>query len=127
MSCAWRKEWCRYTKAVSVGATLDTIAESRKRQGGRCLICWKVPKVLVVDHDHATNTFRAMLCREHNSALGLFGESIPILERAIEYLRSPAHLLESSLTLEAATNAASAEIAAVSKSKLPESELARGI
>ena len=52
---------------------------------GYCQICglWKK---LHVDHNHATQYFRGMLCRECNLGLGLFSENIVSLQNAVAYL-----------------------------------------
>ena len=42
----------------------------------------------VIDHCHDTKKFRGILCKSCNSALGKFGDDIPMLKKAIEYLKS---------------------------------------
>ena len=39
------------------------------------------------DHNHETGENRAILCRNHNVALGLFNDSIEELQKAISYLK----------------------------------------
>ena len=39
-----------------------------------------------LDHCHETDKVRMVLCRNHNSALGMFNDSIEQLQSAIEYL-----------------------------------------
>ncbi|MGE0576133.1 MAG: endonuclease VII domain-containing protein [Reyranella sp.] len=63
-----------------------------RAQEGRCKICRRPAeegqwKVLRVDHDHATGKIRGLLCHHCNVALGHFGDSPELLERAAEYLR----------------------------------------
>lgn len=77
-----------------------------KKQNNVCAIC-KLPethrvqksrigilndpkelKRLAVDHCHATNKVRGLLCAKCNTALGSFKDSIANLESAIEYLKS---------------------------------------
>jgi hypothetical protein len=61
-------------------------------QGGRCLICGKIPEAtahtpgLHVDHNHETGEVRGLLCNNCNRALGWFQDSIPVLKAAIVYL-----------------------------------------
>ena len=45
--------------------------------------------LLDADHDHATGYVRGWLCRNCNMGIGLLGDDVAGLERAIEYLRRP--------------------------------------
>jgi Recombination endonuclease VII len=42
----------------------------------------------VLDHDHKNGINRAIICREHNTALGMFHDSLAELQAASAYLRS---------------------------------------
>ena len=58
-------------------------------QGGGCYICGKKPserRALDIDHDHKTGKVRGLLCSNHNRAIGLFGDNIRGLIKALEYL-----------------------------------------
>lgn len=59
-------------------------------QGGRCAICqahqYEKDRRLGVDHDHDTGEIRGILCTQCNSAIGLLGDDVDLLRRAIEYL-----------------------------------------
>lgn len=69
------------------GLTIESFEVMRLAQDGRCLICLKVPQdILVVDHDHRTNTVRGLLCRICNAAIGQLGDSPERLIRAASYL-----------------------------------------
>jgi len=62
-------------------------------QKGLCAICGLKPKStwsenLYVDHNHETNTVRGLLCNSCNKGLGMLGDSVVILESAIEYLNN---------------------------------------
>lgn len=63
-------------------------------QGGEtCLIC-DIPrgaKRLSVDHDHATDEIRGLLCHNCNHLIGLAQDSIVVLQKAIDYLSRPRH------------------------------------
>ena len=43
--------------------------------------------VWAIDHDHDTKEFRGWLCSKCNTALGIFGDTITGLEKAIKYLK----------------------------------------
>jgi hypothetical protein len=53
---------------------------------GVCSICGETKK-LQVDHDHDTDNYRGLLCRECNLGLGLFSDNITSLLNAVAYLR----------------------------------------
>ena len=63
-------------------------------QNGMCALCNREetstrnnkPKLLAVDHCHKTGKVRGLLCQNCNTALGLFNDSIEILEKAKKYL-----------------------------------------
>ena len=60
------------------------------KNGARCPICehpFKNASNMVVDHCHATGKIRGLLCSRCNSALGIFGDNIAGLQRAISYLQ----------------------------------------
>ena len=61
---------------------------------GRCQICESTDPIGGVDnrywnldHDHAINTFRGILCSRCNKGLAFFQDSINNFEKAIQYLR----------------------------------------
>lgn len=59
-------------------------------QEGKCAICKQPSKdgsSLAMDHNHKTNEFRGLLCKECNRALGLFGDNIDVLQNAVTYLQ----------------------------------------
>ena len=59
-------------------------------QEGKCAICKQLSKngsSLAMDHNHKTNEFRGLLCKECNRALGLFGDNIDVLQNAVIYLQ----------------------------------------
>ena len=53
--------------------------------GTPCACCNRIDK-LFCDHDHATGKFRAWICRNCNSGIGLLGDSEPGLKQALAYL-----------------------------------------
>jgi Recombination endonuclease VII len=56
------------------------------QQGGLCPICKKRPAIHV-DHDHASEKVRAILCEPCNGGLGQFKEDPLIIRKAAAYLR----------------------------------------
>ncbi len=81
------------------GITIDQFDAMVDAQGGKCLICQKTltlwSKFTHVDHDHDTGEIRAILCHPCNSALGLLGEKVSLLQRAIIYLTDRSSLFSS--------------------------------
>lgn len=79
------------------GMTIEQYNEMLESQNHLCSICQKPevvkhhstgkPSRLVVDHNHATNTVRGLLCTKCNKGIGLLGDDPENLIRAAEYLR----------------------------------------
>lgn len=61
-----------------------------KEQSRRCNICRKIflECELCIDHDHKTGKIRGLLCRECNTGLGNFKDSIAALKLAVRYLNN---------------------------------------
>lgn len=56
-------------------------------QNGICAIC---PQPATrCDHDHETGLVRGALCNNCNSGIGMLGDDVERLKRAIEYLNNP--------------------------------------
>lgn len=61
-----------------------------KGQGGGCALCGAVHeknRKLMVDHNHNTKKVRGILCSKCNTGVGLLGDNLEGLMRAVEYLR----------------------------------------
>lgn len=56
------------------------------RQKGKCLICRRVPKKLVVDHCHDSGFIRGLICDNCNVGLGRFFDDPTTLRRAAKYV-----------------------------------------
>jgi len=86
------KEYQRaYTLKRMYGITIDAYNQMLESQGGKCLICQRVPKEryrLRVDHCHKTKTIRGLLCNSCNSGLGRFEDSVDRLKSALRYLEA---------------------------------------
>lgn len=79
----------------SFGITVDEYETLFERQGGVCAICGIPPgtKPLCVDHDHSTDAIRGLLCNNCNTLLGMSGDRVEVLQKAIEYLvREPVNV-----------------------------------
>ena len=58
-----------------------------KEQNGFCKICGeKQKRRLDVDHCHTNGKVRGLLCNKCNQAIGLLGDNIDMLQKAIKYL-----------------------------------------
>lgn len=56
-----------------------------KSMSKSCEICGSKTR-LSIDHDHVTGKVRGILCRYHNTAIGLFKDNIEHIKAAIAYL-----------------------------------------
>lgn len=94
---AGAKDWAKHRikRANAAGARHHglTVEEYLRRKEGDCDICggrtergghggW-----MHIDHCHETGKLRGTLCRKCNMNLGVYGDSIEKMERAIAYLR----------------------------------------
>lgn len=69
------------------GIGLDEYNRLLEKQNGLCAICQKSIGRLAVDHCHATNRIRGLLCRKCDVGLGFFGDDVTNLQNAIRYLQ----------------------------------------
>jgi hypothetical protein len=75
-----------------VSAALAGHPFNESRIGGDCALCGKAAR-LVRDHDHVTGLHRGLICNNCNTGLGLLGDSLVSLRRAVAYLeRSTSHV-----------------------------------
>lgn len=85
-----RAKWLRQTYGIS----METYQALLDKQRGLCAICNEPASPLSIDHDHSCcsgrrtcgNCIRGLLCRECNSAIGLFREDRRRIGNAIQYL-----------------------------------------
>lgn len=77
-----------YNLQYSYGIGLKQYDEMFDKQGGCCDICGDIPirHSLNVDHCHATEKVRALLCRTCNLGLGHFRNNPTRLVKAAKYL-----------------------------------------
>jgi hypothetical protein len=67
------------------GLSIETHQRMVEEQSGRCAIC-HIKAKLCVDHNHATDEVRELLCGECNHLIGNARESLDILSSAAAYL-----------------------------------------
>jgi hypothetical protein len=81
-----RKSWLKRRFGAEGIGTYDRLMEE---QGGLCAICRQDCKSgmrLAVDHNHGSGRIRGLLCRDCNTSLGKFGDSVDRLRAAVAYL-----------------------------------------
>lgn len=89
-----RKKYAKRKAKDPEALRLRILAQRRKKlptptrpEPEWCECCGRLPgTVLCLDHDHVTGKFRGWLCNQCNRALGLFGDSLADLTRAVQYL-----------------------------------------
>jgi hypothetical protein len=69
------------------GITLEEFEVLLAAQNYRCANCGKSGCRLFPDHDHKTGRIRGMLCKGCNTGIGMLGDTVFGLQRAIEYLQ----------------------------------------
>ncbi len=69
------------------GLTREAFDKLKKGQKNKCAIKGCSKQDLVVDHEHKTGKVRGLLCRNHNSGIGLVGDTYKSLILAADYLR----------------------------------------
>jgi hypothetical protein len=78
------------------GLTLNDYDALLERQLHSCAICRKperishcgVPRLMSVDHDHATGKVRGLLCNDCNRGIGMLKDDPVIVANALAYLRA---------------------------------------
>jgi hypothetical protein len=84
-SLANKRDW----KLRLYGLTPEDYQRAKEQQGGLCAVC-RGPQTpgrdLAVDHDHATNDVRGLLCHHCNVGIGHFFDAPELLRAAADYL-----------------------------------------
>ena len=86
----FRPECKECTKKASQGKTKAYKLAGKPKYpelGTPCHNCGRTDKKLVFDHDHETLAHRGWLCDNCNRSIGMLGDTIESLERAIRYLK----------------------------------------
>lgn len=76
----------RWNLAKRYGITLEQYAAMWERQSGRCGVCRREHRRMVVDHDHDTGIVRGILCHRCNVCLGGLGDNLDGVMKAVLYL-----------------------------------------
>lgn len=85
----YRKDWClRRTYGITL-ADYDEIVRSQNRL---CALCGKPPidGLLRVDHCHDTGKIRGLVCHKCNGGIGLLGDDLESVRKAVAYLERSA-------------------------------------
>lgn len=77
----------RWTLKYRYGLSPSDVSARLCAQSGRCAVCGKpLMENFYIDHNHATDDVRGILCCSCNVAIGLFKDKPELLEQAVEYL-----------------------------------------
>lgn len=68
------------------GLTPDAYEAMVEVASGKCQICGRSDKRLVIDHCHETNAVRGLICDDCNVGLGRFRDDPNLLRTALNYL-----------------------------------------
>ena len=78
------------------GITIDEYDKMFESQNGCCAICnrpsTEMKRALATDHDHITGKVRGLLCDTCNRGLGYFKDSLDLVNKVSEYLKT--HLFQ---------------------------------
>lgn len=74
------------------GITLADYNAMVGAQAGKCGVCGCEPEKLVVDHCHATNYVRGLLCSKCNAGIGFLDDRPEIVQKALAYVSRHAQL-----------------------------------
>jgi hypothetical protein len=78
----------KHKKMISSQKNSCAICGGKGKKREKATLYCKVGTIpaLSIDHCHETGNVRALLCHQCNSGLGHFGDSVPVLVRALIYL-----------------------------------------
>lgn len=68
------------------GLDFDSYVLLFQHQGGRCAICQRDDRLLVLDHNHSTGRVRGLLCANCNAGIGMLSDNPSVLLRAASYV-----------------------------------------
>lgn len=70
------------------GITLEDYIDLYNQQDGKCANC-NLERATEVDHDKKTLEIRGILCMKCNTGIGLLGDTLEDIEKAVQYLSRP--------------------------------------
>jgi hypothetical protein len=76
------RDWYQYKYGVSK----EFVDNLKKEQEYKCACCGIPTERLVVDHCHITYDIRGLLCDKCNTGIGLLGDNLQGVMRAVHYL-----------------------------------------
>lgn len=79
--------------ARQYGIPVEQFEAMEKKQAGRCAVCNRERK-LAVDHCHASDAVRELLCYPCNIALGQVNDDVDLLKKLISYVEKHRQLLD---------------------------------
>jgi Recombination endonuclease VII len=82
-----RKKKKQYDRFRTHRLEHETAVQMERDSGGVCQIC-RLPRALVIDHNHGTGAIRGLLCTPCNAGIGMLGDDVKNLQAAIDYLQS---------------------------------------
>jgi hypothetical protein len=74
------------------GVTEDEIGKLTEIQRGMCAVCQRQTSDFRLDHCHSSGNVRGLLCHNCNAGIGMLGDTVEGLQRALAYLQSPPFL-----------------------------------
>jgi hypothetical protein len=85
----YQKEWAKKNRASKTAAqrTRRGVSGITREAPGNCECCGvELVKNVNCDHDHETGKFRGWLCSKCNLGIGLLGDTLESVLRAVDYL-----------------------------------------
>lgn len=77
----------KHRRSLMTAATHCPICQCVLEESKQGVAGAKLSRTAVVDHDHTTGQFRGILCNTCNRGIGLLGDDVDNLKRAITYLQ----------------------------------------
>lgn len=85
-----KDSWTLVKRCSRRGISPEELIDRYQQQEECCAICKEYVELSdsAIDHNHLTEEFRGVLCKQCNRALGMFKDSPKILRNALEYLEA---------------------------------------